>query len=159
MSSKINLYIWIYVNIYPTRESKEKNKSKNQCFKLLMWKHWLLKYFVIRRDSVILTSMCLDRERKPKGLKRTHKHPVPAENLRSMRPWFLNSSANKEKSTQVQGFISISTSKVRSAAFFFSLLNCSYVPGLSAMKCVSEEMLGRWIVGVASDILVAVMGR
>lgn len=156
MSSKIKLYIWIYVNIYPTRESKNKNKSKNQCFKLLMWKHWLLKYFVISRDSVILTSMCLDRERKPKCLKRTHKHPVPAENLRSMRLWFLNSSANKEKSTQGQGFIS----KVRSAASFFSLLNCSYVPGLlSAMKCVSEEMLGRWIVGVASDILVAVMGR
>lgn len=118
MSSKINLYIWIYVNIYPTRESKKKNKSKNQCFKLLMWKHWLLKYFVISRDSVILTSMCLDRERKPKCLKRTHKHPVPAENLRSMRLWILKGSANKEKSTQVQGFISISTSKVRSAAFF-----------------------------------------
>lgn len=91
------MYIWIYVNIYPTRESKNKNKSRNQFFKLLMWKHWLLKYFVISRDSVILTSMSLDHERKPKCLKRTHKHGVPAENLRSMRLWFLNSSANNKK--------------------------------------------------------------
>lgn len=58
-----------------------------------------------------------------------------------------------------QTWSSISTSKVRSAASFFSLLNCSYIPGLlSAMKCVSEEMLVRWIVGIASDIPVAVMG-